>query len=243
MKKNKLQKEYKDKTLAMYFKIAIIGSIICFVGDMLLGCFNPSDSKGMAKFFPAFSEEWSEVNAIRFVFGGICGVVALLLIFWGFFAIYLLMEKWNTLYRKIFLISSFVFVAVGTLYHCVFAITAWLYNRLTNYNVICAKQISEEFFFTFIFVSALAAVGFAMLSFVMFIAAIKGVWSTAKWFIWVNPILVMMLSIVLVKLLPQNAVLTGIFDWGQQSISLFVVFFIFKKMYLSKGIAKKENYF
>lgn len=34
MKKNKLQKEYKDKTLAMYFKIAIIGSIICFVGDM-----------------------------------------------------------------------------------------------------------------------------------------------------------------------------------------------------------------
>ena len=52
----------------------------------------------------------------------------------------------------------------------------------------------------------------------------------------------MMLSIVLVKLLPQNAVLTGIFDWGQQSISLFVVFFIFKKMYLSKGIAKKENY-
>ena len=125
MKKNKLQKEYKDKTLAMYFKIAIIGSIICFVGDMLLGCFNPSGSKGMAKFFPAFSEEWSEVNAIRFVFGGICGVVALLLIFWGFFAIYLLMEKWNTLYRKIFLISSFVFVAVGTLYHCVFAITAW----------------------------------------------------------------------------------------------------------------------
>lgn len=79
--------------------------------------------------------------------------------------------------------------------------------------------------------------------YVMFIAAIKGVWSTAKWFIWVNPILVMMLSIVLVKLLPQNAVLTGIFDWGQQSISLFVVFFIFKKMYLSKGIAKKENYF
>ena len=44
MKKNKLQKEYKDMTLAMYFKIAIIGSIICFVGDMLLGCFNPSCS-------------------------------------------------------------------------------------------------------------------------------------------------------------------------------------------------------
>ena len=76
------------------FMVGIIGSVLCFTGDMLLGCFNPSGSKGMAKFFPAFSEEWSEVNAIRFVFGGICGVVALLLIFWGFFAIYLLMEKW-----------------------------------------------------------------------------------------------------------------------------------------------------
>lgn len=85
MKKNKLQKEYKDKTLAMYFKIAIIGSIICFVGDMLLGCFNPSGSKGMAKFFPAFSEEWSEVNAIRFVFWrymrGSCAITNILGIF------------------------------------------------------------------------------------------------------------------------------------------------------------------
>lgn len=237
MKKNELQKEYKEKTLTIYFKIAIIGTIICFVGDMLLGCFNPSSSKGMAKFFPAFSEEWSEVNGIRFVFGGVCGVVALLLIFLGFFAIYLLMEKWNTLYRKIFLISSYVFVAVGTLYHCVFAITAWLYNRLTNCNVMCAKQISEEFFFTFISVSALAAVGFAMLSFVMFIAAIKGVWSNTKWFILVNPLLVMMLSVVLAKILPQNAIFTGVFDWGQQSISLLLVFLFFKKMYLNKGIA------
>ena len=237
MKKNKLQKEYKDKTLTIYFKIAIIGTIICFVGDMLLGCFTPSSSRGMEKLFPAFSEEWSKVNGIRFVFGGICGVVALLLMFWGFFAIYLLMEKWNTLYRKLFLISSYVFVAVGTLYHCVFAINAWLYNRLTNCNVMCAKQISEEFFYTFISVSALAAVGFAMLSFVMFIAAIKGVWSNTKWFILVNPLLVMMLSVVLTKLLPQNAIFTGIFDWGQQSISLLVVFLFFQKMYLKKEIA------
>ena len=54
MKKDIIQKEYKDKTLAVYFRIAIIGTIICFVGDMLLGCFTPSGSKGMAKFFPAF---------------------------------------------------------------------------------------------------------------------------------------------------------------------------------------------
>lgn len=229
MKKTKTQKEYKGRTLALYFKIAIIGTIICFVGDMLLGCFTPSSSRGMEKLFPAFSEEWSKVNGIRFVFGGICGIVALLLIFLGFFAIYLSMENWNTLYRKIFLISSFVFVAVGTLYHCIFAITAWLYNRLTNCNVTYAKQISEEFFFTFIFVSALAAVGFTLLSFIMFIAAMKGVWTNSKWFILVNPLLVMMLSVVLAKLLPQNAIFTGIFDWGQQSISLLAVFSIFFK--------------
>ena len=122
-----------------------------------------------------------------------------------------------------------MFVAVGTLYHCVFAITAWLYNKLTNCNVMYAKQISEEFFFTFILVSALAAVGFAMLSFIMFIAAVKGVWANTKWFILVNPLLVMMLSVVLAKLLPQNAIFTGIFDWGQQSISLLVVFLFLQK--------------
>ncbi|MCH5296559.1 MAG: hypothetical protein J1E85_02695 [Ruminococcus sp.] len=227
-----------NRKIVINFVIAIIGTIICFVGDMLLGCFYPSNSTGISMLFPAFSEEWANINGIRFVFGAICGVIALLMMFCGFYAIFLSMEKWKTKYRKIFLIASFVFVSVGTVYHCVFAITAWIYNKLIIYNPMQAEQISKEFFNTFIFVAMLAAVGFVILSYILFLAAMKGVWKNTKGFILVNPILFMVLSVLLAKLLPQNAIVTGVFDWGQQSISLLLVFSFFLKKSL---MIQKQN--
>lgn len=228
--------ECRNKKIVKNLVIAIIGAMICFVGDMLLGCFYPSNSTGVARLFPAFSEEWAYVNGIRFVFGAICGVIALMMMFCGFYAIFLSMEHWRTKYRKIFLIASFVFVSAGTVYHCIFAITAWLYNKLIIYNTMQAKQISKEFFYTFIPVGGLAAIGFIALSFILFLAAIKRVWKNTKGFIFVNPILFMMLSVLLVKLLPKSKIITGIFDWGQQSVSLFLVFSIF----LAKNISAER---
>ena len=46
-------------TIKKLFYIAIAGSVLCFCGDMLLGCFYPMEKVGIFHLFPAFSEEWS----------------------------------------------------------------------------------------------------------------------------------------------------------------------------------------
>ena len=220
------------KKITILFVIAIIGSILCFVGDLLLGCFYPVESTGIAVLFPAFSEQWASANGARFIGGAICGIVALLMMFCGFYSIFLSMNQLNTKCRKIFLIASFVFVAVGTVYHCTFAITAWLYNKISNFDPIMAQQISSEFFNTFIFVAVLAVIGFIILSSIIFFASIKGACGNSKWFVLVNPLFFMVILVALAKILPPNAIVTGIFDWGQQSISLFLVFSIYLTYHL-----------
>lgn len=72
----------------LFFLIAILGAVICFIGDNLLGCFMPSKSFGNSIFFPAFSYDRANANRLRFAVGGLCGVVALLMISCGFYSIY-----------------------------------------------------------------------------------------------------------------------------------------------------------
>lgn len=216
-------------TIKKLFYIAIAGSLLCFCGDLLLGCFYPVKKVGMFHLFPAFSEEWSNAAPSRFVIGGILGVIALLLMFCGFYAIFVLLKEKASKYDKTFFIASAVFVAVGTLYHCVFAISAWLYNQLAIENITSAKQISERFFATFICVALLAAISFMILSIIMFYAAIKGTWGKKRW-VLINPLLFMGLSIMAVAILPANAIINGVFDWGQQSLALLLVFCAFSKI-------------
>ena len=106
--------------------LAILGAIICFVGDNLLGYYVPADDFGNKLLCINFSYEWANVNPVVFVVAGICGVISLLMMFAGFYGIYLRMKKGNTFISKIFLLGAFIFVSVGTLYHNVFAIAAYI---------------------------------------------------------------------------------------------------------------------
>ena len=56
--------------------------------------------------------------------------------FCGFYAIYREMITKKCNYSKLFIICAFVFASVGTLYHCVFAMTAYIYNKLYNLQVL-----------------------------------------------------------------------------------------------------------
>ena len=84
-------------------------------------------------------------------------------------------------YSKLFIICAFVFVSVGTLYHCVFAMTAYIYNRLYTLQVLESKLIAEQLFFVFIAVASLAAVAFAGLSVYLFFVTITGKFNNEKW--------------------------------------------------------------
>lgn len=161
------------------FIVGIIGSVLCFAGDMLLGCFTPSKEFGNSIIFPPFSDDWANSSPYRFVIGGLFEVIALLLMFYGFYAIYREMIAKKCKYSKLFIICAFV--SVGTLYHCVFAMTAYIYNRLYNLQILESKLIAEQLFFAFIAVASLAAVAFAGLSVYLFFVTITGKFNNEKW--------------------------------------------------------------
>lgn len=209
------------------FIAGMIGSVLYFAGDMLLGCFTPSKEFGNSIIFPPFSDDWANSSPYRFIVGGLFGVIALLLMFCGFYAIYRIMMTKKCKYSKFFILCAFVFVSVGTLYHCVFAMTAYIYNKLYNLQVLEAKRIAEQLFFVFIGVASLAAVAFAGLSVYLFFVSIAGKFDNKKWLSIFNPLLIMLVLIVLSKILPANKVVNGVFAWGQQSLALFITFMAF----------------
>lgn len=211
----------KEKRL---YIVAILGAIICFIGDNLLGYYTPAADFGNKVMRINFSYEWADVSSYRFVVAGACGVISLLMMFAGFYGIYLRMKKLNSKFSKPFLFSSFIFVAVGTMYHNVFAIAAYIFNKLSNYGFMEAKKLTLDVFNTFILVGAFAAVGYAVMVILFFIDSIKGVIYPKKWMCIINPFVFMMICIVLSKVLPQTAFVNGVFDLGQQSVGLFIVF-------------------
>ena len=205
------------------FIIAIAGSIICFIGDNLLGYFVPSSDFGSKLLCISFSHEWAEVDPIRFVIAGLCGVVALLMMFAGFFGVYSRIKS-DKLISRVFLLASFVFVSVGTLYHNVFAAAAYIYNMLIQSGFDNAQAFTMDLFNTFILVGSLAALGYAVMVVIIFIESVRGRIFPYKWMCVLNPFLIMIVSVLLSRILPQTAFVNGVFGLGQQSIGLFIFF-------------------
>ena len=203
--------------------VAIIGAIICFIGDNLLGYFVPSSDFGSKLLCINFSYEWANADPIRFVIAGLCGVVALIMMFAGFYGIYFRIIS-DRLISKIFLLASFVFVSVGTLYHNVFAIAAYIYNKLINDGYDNAQTFTMDVFNTFIIVGSLAAFGYAVMVVIIFVESVRGKIYSNRWLCLLNPFLIMIVCILLSKFLPQTALVNGVFCLGQQSIGLFILF-------------------
>ena len=205
------------------YVVAIIGSIICFIGDNLLGYFVPAADFGSKMLCISFSYEWADADPGRFLIGGLCGVVSLLMMFAGFYGIYSRIKN-DKLISKMFLAASFVFVSVGTLYHNVFAIAAYSYNKLMQSGFDNAQTFTMDVFNKFIFVGSLAALGYAVMVVIIFIESVRGKLYPSKWMCALNPFLIMIVCIVLSKILPQTAWVNGVFGLGQQSIGLFILF-------------------
>ncbi len=55
------------------YAVAIAGSVICFIGDNLLGYFVPSSDFGSKLLCISFSHEWADADPVRFVIAGLCG--------------------------------------------------------------------------------------------------------------------------------------------------------------------------
>jgi hypothetical protein len=211
----------KEKTL---YIIGIIGAVICFIGDNLLGHYTPSADFGSRILQISFSHEWAGVNPNFFALAGFCGVISLLMMFAGFYGIYYRLSKLTNYLAKPFLFSSFIFVSVGILYHNVFAIAAYMYNGLSAYHE--AEKLIMDMFHTFILVSFLAVAGYIGIVVILFISSMKGNIFSHKWMCVINPLIIMVISIIISKILPQNAFNNGVFGFGQQSIGFFIIFMV-----------------
>ncbi len=216
----------KEKT---FYIISMIGTIICFIGDNLLGYFNPSSDFGSKLLFINFSYDWANVSSFRFVMAGLLGVISLLMMFFGFYGIYIRMEKKKSKFSKYFIFGSFLFVSVGILYHNVFAISAYIFNRLSNLGFSDPKAFTIEFFNTFIKVGFLAAVGYFILALCMFLSSLNEEIYSRKCMCIINPLFFMFVCIFLSRVLPQTAFVNGVFGLGQQSLGLFIVFLVLYK--------------
>ena len=205
------------------YVIAILGAVICFIGDNLLGYFVPAADFGNALLCINFSYDWANVDPVRFVIAGACGVVSLPMMFAGFYGIYTKIKS-DMLISRLFLLASFVFVSVGTLYHNVFAIAAYIYNKLVQSGFDNAQAFTMDVFNKYILVGSLAALGYAVMTIILFVESIRGKIFRFKWMCVINPLLIMMVCIVLSKTLPQTAFVNGVFDLGQQSIGFFILF-------------------
>ncbi len=205
------------------YVIAIIGAVICFIGDNLLGYFVPAPGFGNVLLCINFSYDWANVDPVRFVIAGACGVVSLLMMFAGFYGVYTRIKS-DKLISKIFLLASFVFVAVGILYHNVFAIAAYIYNKLVQSGYDNAQSFTMDVFNAFILVGSLAALGYAVMAIILFVESVRGKVFPFKWMCVINPLLFMIVCIVLSKVLPQTAFVNGVFALGQQSVGFFVLF-------------------
>ena len=214
----------KEKRL---YTIAVVGAIICFIGDNLLGYYKPAADFGNNLLFIDFSYEWTDVDPDIFVAAGLCGVISLLMMFAGFWGLYLRIKQSDkSIIPKLFVVSAFVFVSVGIMYHNVFAVSAYLFNRLSSQNYPDPAAFSMEVFNRFILVGGLAAIGYLSMSLLMFISAYRGFIYPRKWMCIINPLVFMMICVLLSKLLPKTAFVNGVFSLGQQSIGLFIVFAI-----------------
>ena len=204
--------------------IAMIGALICFTGEILLGFFTPAPDFMNKYIGICFSYEWAEADPVRFAIAGFLGTIALLLIFLGFYGVYLRMKANKDRLSKLFLQSAFVFVSVGTLYHNVFAVTAYVYNKLSFYGFENAERFSMDIFNTFIIVGIPAAVGYACMNIVFFISCVKGNIYPKRSLCFINPLAIMFICVILSKLLPQTSFVNGVVSMGQQSIGFSIVF-------------------
>ena len=83
-----------------------------------------------------------------------------------------------------------------------------------------------EVFNTFIIVGALAAVGYAGLVIMFFVSSLRGSIYPHRYMCLINPFIIMVLSLILSKILPQTSLVNGFFGMGQQSIGLFITFVV-----------------
>ena len=160
---------------------------------------------------------------------GLLGVISLLMMFFGFYGIYIRMKKKKSKFSKYFIFGSFLFVSVGILYHNVFAISAYIFNRLSNLGFSDPKAFTIEFFNTFIKVGFLAAVGYFILVLCMFLSSLNEEIYSRKCMCIINPLFFMFVCIFLSRVLPQTAFVNGVFGLGQQSLGLFIVFLVLYK--------------
>ena len=59
-----------------------------------------------------------------------------------------------------------------------------------------------------------------------FVSSIRGSIYPHRYMCLINPFIIMLLSMILSKVLPQTPLVNGFFGMGQQSIGLFVVFVV-----------------
>jgi len=166
--------------IKILFLIAFIGHLFCWRCDWII-TYTPKgrfqikdieDNQRMAELFDAMSLKNPLISMLL-------GVVALTMIFFGYFGLYEWMKQFSAFYAGIIIASAIIYLISGTAHHVFCGAVEWFYIRLGRTEE--ARQIILEFFKKTSVTMYIYLIGMLIFSVAFLIAVVTGQTSLPQW--------------------------------------------------------------
>ena len=162
------------------FLIAFIGHLLCWRCDWIItytakGRFqikDIQDNQRMAELFDGMPLKNPLISILL-------GVIALTMIFFGYFGLYEWMKQFSTIYAGIIITFAIVYLISGTAHHVFCGAVEWFYIRLERTEE--ARQIILEFFKKTSVTMYIYLIGVLIFSITFLIAVVTGQTNLPQW--------------------------------------------------------------
>ena len=157
------------------FLIAVVGNLLCWVGDALLCVFPGHETVSGFTFSPA----WANALLWRFSLSALCGGVAMMGVLCGFYALYQLLRPTAPISAKIVMIGGLLGCVPGAVMHMQCTSAAWIYARMGGTDE--AMEIAEDYFMQHMPLFILCTVGLLMACLELLRCVVLGKSSLPRW--------------------------------------------------------------
>ena len=168
-------------TIQILFLIAIAGHLLCGYCDCLL-TYVPGGKKFGAKQLKdkkLMAETFEKMPLKNPLLSMLLGCLALFMCSAGYYGIYLWMKDFSETYAVIILISSALFIVVGTAHHILCGVAEWMYVRMgrTEEAFHAVIKLFKDTSATMI----ACYLGWGVFGIIMLIAVITGITDIPRW--------------------------------------------------------------
>lgn len=166
--------------MKVLFFLAVCGHLLCGISDCLItyvpgGKFQFSDIRDSKK----MKETFSRMPESRPIQSVLLGVLALLLISFGGYGVFLWMKQYSLFHAAVILISLAVFLIPGTAHHVICGTAEWFYLKMGRTEE--ALKIIIQYFTRTAATMAVCYIGLIVFCITLFHAVAAGMTSMPAW--------------------------------------------------------------